>query len=70
MNRLTFDVDDKFDKTLDDLVNDTNQLSGTKADVVRRAVATYKYLKDKEKEGNKIAITDQSGEVTQKVELP
>jgi hypothetical protein len=70
MNRLVLDVSDDFEKALNDLVNDPKQMSGNKADVIRRAVATYKYLKDQEIKGNKIAITDQSGAVQQNVELP
>jgi hypothetical protein len=70
MNRLVLDVSDDFERALNDLVNDPKQVSGNKADVIRRAVATYKYLKDQEIKGNKIAITDQSGAVQQNVELP
>ena len=58
MPRYTIDFDDKFDTTLTDLINSTD--SKTKADVIRRAVATYKYLKDNA-EGNKVVITDKGG---------
>lgn len=58
MPRYTIDFDDKFDSTLTDLINSTD--SKTKADVIRRAVATYKYLKDNA-EGNKVVITDKDG---------
>lgn len=70
MSRLTLDVSDDFDKTLSDLVNNPKQVSGDKADVIRRAVATYKYLKDMEASGKKVAITDQAGAVQQNLELP
>jgi hypothetical protein len=44
MPRFSIDVDDAFDATLNSLVQGTD--ATTKADVIRRAVATYKYLKD------------------------
>lgn len=59
MPRYTIDFDDKFDSTLSELINSTD--SKTKADVIRRAVATYKYLKDNAKE-NKVVITSKDGD--------
>ena len=58
MPRYTIDFDKEFDKTLSDLLKTTD--ATTKADVIRRAVASYSYLK-KEQRANKdvrIVITD------------
>ena len=58
MPRYTIDFDKDFDKTLSDLVQTTD--ATTKADVIRRAVASYSYLK-KQQQSNKdakIVITD------------
>lgn len=43
MPRYTIDFDDKFGKSLSDLLESTD--ATTKADVIRRAVASYSYLK-------------------------
>jgi hypothetical protein len=58
MPRYTIDFDKNFDKTLSELVETTD--ATTKADVIRRAVASYSYLK-KQQQSNKdakIVITD------------
>jgi hypothetical protein len=58
MPRYTIDFDNDFDKTLSDLVKTTD--ATTKADVIRRAVASYSFLK-KQQQSNKdakIVITD------------
>ncbi len=52
MPRYTIDFDDAFDKTLTDLIGTTD--ATTKADVIRRAVASYSYLK-KQQRANKDA---------------
>jgi hypothetical protein len=58
MPRYTIDFDKDFDKTLTDLVDSTD--ATTKADVIRRAVASYGYLKKQQRENKdaKIVITD------------
>lgn len=58
MPRYTIDFDDKFDKTLNDLLQTTD--ATTKADVIRRAVASYSYLKNEQREnqGAKLVVTD------------
>lgn len=58
MPRYTIDFDDKFDKTLSDLLKSTD--ATTKADVIRRAVASYSYLKkaQQENKGAKVVVTD------------
>jgi len=58
MPRYTIDFDKEFDKTLSELVETTD--ATTKADVIRRAVASYSYLK-KAQRGNKnakVVVTD------------
>jgi hypothetical protein len=56
--RYTIDFDDKFDKTLSDLLESTD--ATTKADVIRRAVASYSYLKKAQQENKnaKLVVTD------------
>jgi hypothetical protein len=58
MPRYTIDFDDKFDKTLSDLLASTD--ATTKADVIRRAVASYSYLKKAQQENKdaKVVVTD------------
>jgi hypothetical protein len=68
MQRFTIDIDDQFAKTLADLAN-----GGSKADVVRKAVATYSYLKSQvpnRESGRQVSITDSSGKVEKDVILP
>jgi predicted transcriptional regulator len=67
MARFTIDTDQRFDQNLDDLVNMTG---GTKADVLRRAVATYKYLKTEDLQQNKVSITNAANQVLKDVILP
>lgn len=68
MPNLNLQIDSNFDQTLQDMVDTKGQDSQTKADVIRRAVATYKYLKDEELKGKKITVQGDAGE--QVVELP
>jgi hypothetical protein len=56
MPDLKLDIDDKFDSTLKDLV-DKNADAKNKADVIQRAVATYKYFRDLPP-GQKIQVVD------------
>ncbi len=69
MPRYTIDFDEKFDKTLSDLVATTD--ATTKADVIRRAVASYSYLK-KAQQGNKeakVIVTD-NDKLNKEIVLP
>jgi hypothetical protein len=69
MPRYTIDFDDKFDKTLSELLETTD--ATTKADVIRRAVASYSYLK-KAQQGNKdakVVVTD-NGKLNKEIVLP
>jgi hypothetical protein len=68
MPRLTLDIDDKFNQSLTELANGT-----TKAEVIRRAVATYQYLKSQvpdQSSGKRVSITDADGNVQKDVILP
>jgi hypothetical protein len=68
MPRYTIDIDDQFDKTLTELAN-----GGSKADVIRRAVQTYSYLKSQVPNQNsdkRVSITDADGNVKKDVILP
>lgn len=68
MPRFTIDIDEQFDQTLTKLATGTS-----KADVIRRAVASYQYLKSEvpdSSSGKRIAITDAHGKVQKDVILP
>jgi hypothetical protein len=68
MPRFTIDIDAQFDKTLTDLAN-----GGSKADVIRRAVQTYSYLKSEvpnRESPNRVSITDANGKVQKDLILP
>jgi hypothetical protein len=68
MARFTIDTDQQFDQNLNDLVNMTG---GTKADVIRKALATYKYLKTEDQQPqNKVSITNADNQVVKDVILP
>ena len=56
MPRFTVDIDDRFNETLTSLAN-----GGSKADVIRRAVGTYHYLKSEVPNGQsdkRVTISD------------
>ena len=69
MPRYTIDFDKDFDKTLTELVESTD--ATTKADVIRRAVASYSYLKKQQRANKdaKIVITD-DGKLKKEIVLP
>lgn len=69
MPRYTIDFDDKFDQTLSDLLKSTG--ATTKADVIRRAVASYSYLKKEQQAAPdaKIAITE-NDKIKKEIVLP
>ncbi|HEY0784730.1 MAG TPA: hypothetical protein VGD62_02595 [Acidobacteriaceae bacterium] len=69
MARFTLYTDPTFDQTLADLVKLTG---GTKADVLRRAVATCKYLKSESADsaaGSKVSITNSANVIMKDVIL-
>ena len=68
MPRLTLDIDDKFNKSLTELAN-----GSTKAEVIRRALATYQYLKSQvpdQSSGKRVSITDAAGNIEKDVIPP
>ncbi len=67
MTTYTMDMDAKFEQTLSDLAK-----GSSRADVIRNAVATYKYLKSKVPAGSSdnVAISNKEGVVQQVVILP
>lgn len=66
--RFTLDYDKKFGATLDSLA----ALDGrTKAEVIRRAVASYSYLKKETRTGSfSVALVGKDGAVKKEVVLP
>ena len=69
MPRFSIDVDQAFDDTLTSLVEETH--ATTKADVIRRAVASYKYLKDALKDDQTVQISvTRGGEIKKDIILP
>ena len=68
MPRFTIDIDDKFNDTLTNLAN-----GGSKADVIRKAVAAYQFFKSEipdARSSKRVAITDADGKVEKVVVLP
>jgi hypothetical protein len=68
MPRFTIDIDDQFNETLTKLAN-----GGSKADVIRKAVGTYHYLKSEvpnAQSDKRVSITDSNGKVEKVVILP
>ncbi len=68
MPRYTIDFDDDFDKALTDLVKISD--ATTKADVIRRAVATYSYLKKAQKANTDAKVLIQGDNVNKEIVLP
>ncbi|PYT91886.1 MAG: hypothetical protein DMG36_16830 [Acidobacteria bacterium] len=68
MPKLTVEFNDKMNDILEQLANDKGT---TKVDVLRRAVALYKYLDSEQKEGEnqKVSIT-QNNKVVKDIVLP
>jgi hypothetical protein len=68
MPRLTLDIDDKFNKNLTEMA-----IGSTKAEVIRRALASYQYLKSQvpdQSSGRRVSITDAQGNIERDVILP
>ena len=70
MPRYTIDIDDEFDKTLSELIQNTD--ATTKAEVIRRAVASYSYLKrqQRQQKDTKLRIVDKNDKPLQEIVLP
>ena len=70
MRQLTIDIDDQFNGTLARLAKEN---ATTKADVIRRAVQTYSFLKSEVPNDNskkRVSITDLEGKVETDISLP
>jgi predicted transcriptional regulator len=66
--RFTMDVGPEFDDKLSEL---SSRAGTSKAEIIKRAVASYAYLKDETRNGNRVAITErESGVVLKDVILP
>jgi hypothetical protein len=69
MAKYTIDFDETFNATLQELKETTD--ATTKADVIRRAVASYKALKfESAPKGMKISITSTDGRILKDIVLP
>ena len=67
MPKLTIEFSDKMNEILEELANEKET---TKVDVLRRAVALYKYLDSEQKdESNKVSIT-RDGKAVKDIVLP
>ena len=64
--RLTLDVGSKFDALLSE---QADSASTTKADIVRRAVITYAYLRNASDSGGRVSILGHDG-TTKELLLP
>lgn len=68
MSRYTFEFTEELDEALKHLAK---KKGTTKADVLRRAVASYAYLdKEMTKTDQKVSITDGTDQVVKDVVLP
>ena len=70
MPRYTIDVDDQFNKMLEDLAKSKGS---TKAEVIRNAVSTYSYLQNEAPASDpskNVSITDGQGQIVKDVILP
>jgi predicted transcriptional regulator len=67
MSRYTIDFGEKFDKLLDGLASAQET---TKAEIIRRAVASYAYLNHERDEGHRLQIVDDLAKTTKEVVLP
>ena len=69
MAKYTIDFDDAFNDTLEELKKTTD--ATTKADVIRRAVASYKVLKSEATpQDQKISVTTKDGKILKDILLP
>lgn len=68
MPRFTIDVDDKFNDVLTELAK-----GGSKAEVIRKAIATYQYLKSEVpsmQSDKRVSVTDAEGNILHNVIIP
>lgn len=68
MPQYSVNFNDDFDKVLTEA---SKQQGATKADIIRKAVASYVYLnKETKNNGHKVSITDDKNQVIKDVMLP
>lgn len=70
MSRYSVDLGDQFDSTLAQLAASKGT---TKADIIRRALASYAYLSNEAPTSDgekKVSITDEEGTVLKDIVLP
>ena len=68
MPKLTVEFNDKMNETLEQLAEEKKT---SKVDVLRRAVALYKYLEEEQKEGgNKRVSITQNDNILKDIVLP
>jgi predicted transcriptional regulator len=65
--KLTIEFSDKMNEILNDLANEKEI---TKVDVLRRAVALYKYLDSEQKDASKRVSITQDGKAVKDIVLP
>lgn len=68
MPRLSFDVNEKFQKDFEHLVELTN--SSSKAETLRRAIALLKIAVEAQEKGEKLMIADQDRKPITEIVLP
>jgi len=68
MPKLTVEFNDKMNEILDELAKDKGL---SKVEVLRRAVALYRYLDSEQKDGDKkVSITRKDDKVVKDIVLP
>ena len=70
MPRYTVDLSEEFDRNIERLAKENNL---TKSEVIRRALATYNYLKSQTGPGHddlKVSLSSADGTVKKEVILP
>jgi Arc/MetJ-type ribon-helix-helix transcriptional regulator len=68
MPRVSFDVNEQFQKDFDELVKNTN--SSSKAEVFRRAIALLKVASEAQAKGEKLMIADRDRNPLTEIVLP
>jgi predicted transcriptional regulator len=67
MPRYTIDFNEEFDNLLKEIAE---KKGVTKAEVIRRSVASYSYLEKQTADQNKLSITDNEDKVIKDIKLP
>jgi predicted transcriptional regulator len=67
MAKVTFELDDNLDDVLGSLAKKQGL---KKSQMLRRSIALMKYLEDERDDGNRVAITNGSGQVLKEIVIP